>query len=415
MANFQAADLGETSDLSDPRLLDDAGSVAGLGPAADEELQRRAAVARARARMMGIPRAAFAGEVAPTAGPGRPMTAQPAGAQPGELAAAGGAPRPALARYEGFEAQPAPTYQQPKKIAGWKSALGTVGSLAAGMFAPAAGELLYQHATNAGRQTAAHRQFAQALEDRAAQEGELLKAAQAENAAIPKPKATDYKFENIGGHLWSLDASTGEKVSDLGPAGTAEKVREVTTDDQGNAVAVFDDGSTKQLGYKPQAKPKTFTNPFEAFTYGSPDERQAAQDFVNTERRAGARYRNPTEIEERYRLYKSDPAAYGAMFGQKGGPGGISQATATRMLNYFDKRRREIAGDFTLDDQTKAQQLASIDQLEQPFMDAARGQGGANAGGDTITVINKRGVLGTIPVGNLKAALKQGYRLAPQQ
>jgi hypothetical protein len=166
----------------------------------------------------------------------------------------------------------------------------------------------------------------------------------------------------------------------------ADKMLTHGVDQNGNAVVTFQrrDGSvyTVPAGYKAQTKTtqqKPFTNPFEAFAYGSPAEKKAAQNFLALEKRTGAQYRQPSEIDERYRLYKKDPAAYQAMFGTKGG-GGISQATATKMLNYFDRRRREVTNDFTLSDQDKQQKLAEIQKLEQPFMDAAHGNQPGNGG-----------------------------------
>jgi len=156
---------------------------------------------------------------------------------------------------------------------------------------------------------------------------------------------------------------------------------------------------------------QTHTSPFEAFAYGSPGEKRAAQDFLDLEKRLGSRYRNPTEFEEKYKLYKEDPETYRALFGDKSGEK-PDRATATRMLNYFDKRRREVSQDFTLDDAQKQEQLQEIERLEKPFMEAVQpGAAGGRAGNnDRVEVIHPNGQRGTIPRSQLPAAKKKGYR-----
>lgn len=85
------------------------------------------------------------------------------------------------------------------------------------------------------------------------------------------------------------------------------------------------------------------TSPFEAYAYGSPQERQAAQDFIAFERQQGSRYERPGEVEQRYALYKRDPEAYKAIFGDRGAAqNSRDQAQATRMLNYFERSLRAI-------------------------------------------------------------------------
>ncbi|MGB6876129.1 MAG: hypothetical protein WBD87_08845 [Candidatus Acidiferrales bacterium] len=173
-------------------------------------------------------------------------------------------------------------------------------------------------------------------------------------------------------------------------------------------------------GAKPWEKKTEPTSPFEAFAYGTPQERQAAQDFLTFEKKVGAESRSPSEVEERYALYKRDPEAYKAMFGDRGDAQdqantARSQAQATRMLKYLDGRRKEVQNDFMLDDTEKQQKLSEIDQLEKPYQDAAQGKSGGQGEGDTIQVISPKGVAGTVPVGNLKKALKKGYKVAPNQ
>jgi hypothetical protein len=157
---------------------------------------------------------------------------------------------------------------------------------------------------------------------------------------------------------------------------------------------------------------RILTNPFEASLYGTPEQKKAAQDFLAFEKRIGARYQRPTEFDERYRLFTEHPDIYKAMYGTKGG---ISPAEARMMLNYFDKRRQEINKDYTLSDADRQQALQEVEQLEQPFMDAARaaaGQGVGASESDTVNVISPTGVPGTIPRKNLQKALKRGYRQA---
>ena len=134
---------------------------------------------------------------------------------------------------------------------------------------------------------------------------------------------------------------------------------------------------------------------------------EAAQDFLTFEKKTGAQYEKPDEIEERYNLYRKDPEAYKAMFGDRAGA--QDQTQAARMLTYFDKRRKEITGDWTLDEPTRAQQLAEIEQLEQPYLNNAAG-GGQDE--DRVTVVSPSGQQGTIPRSQLPAAQKKGYSVA---
>jgi hypothetical protein len=153
------------------------------------------------------------------------------------------------------------------------------------------------------------------------------------------------------------------------------------------------------------------TNPFEAFAYGTSEERKAAQDFLDYEKKIGARYEKPGEVEQRYSLYQRDPEAYKAMYGDRGAA--QDSANASRMLTFFNKRRQEIQNDWTLDEKQKADQLAEIDQLSAPYLNATQPSGTNKGGGagDRVTVRDKDGNIGTVPRSNLKKALKKGYSL----
>jgi hypothetical protein len=97
------------------------------------------------------------------------------------------------------------------------------------------------------------------------------------------------------------------------------------------------------------------------------------------------------------------------MFGDKT-KSAPDRATATRMLNYFDKRRREVNGDFTLEDDQKKQQLQEIENLERPFMDAVQPGAAQNSGADRVNVISPDGRRGHIPRSQLGAAKNKGYK-----
>lgn len=177
---------------------------------------------------------------------------------------------------------------------------------------------------------------------------------------------------------------------------------------------------------------KEFTDPFQAYMSGNPEQQKAAKDFLTFEKQQGARFERPDEIQERYQLYKRDPEAYRDMFGNRGSA--QDQAQAARMLKYFDAQKNRVTNDFTLSDDDKKQQLAEITNLEQPYLVAAGvqppgGQGvpaparnagsnqNANANGnpggprkDEVEVTNPEGVRGYIPKANLAKALKQGYK-----
>jgi len=199
----------------------------------------------------------------------------------------------------------------------------------------------------------------------------------------------------------------GEMVADpnapdgFRQVGTPKPEKTETVESGGQAYEKQADGTWKPIG---TPKPQTLTNPFEAFAYGTPQEKRAAQDFLDYEKKIGARYEKPGEIEQRYSLFQKDPDAYRQMFGDRGAA--QDQATATRMLSYLDRQRKEIEADWTLDEPTKAQRLAEIQDLEQPNLDAAA------PAGDRVNVISPSGQQGTIPRSQLSGAQKKGYRLA---
>jgi hypothetical protein len=176
----------------------------------------------------------------------------------------------------------------------------------------------------------------------------------------------------------------------------------------------------------PVGNRKPLTSPYEAYAYGSPDERKAAQDFITFEKQQESRYRQPGEIEQRYSLYQRDPGAYKDMFGDRGAAQDTrDEAQATRMLEYFDKQRKAIQNDFTLDDDEKQKQLADIDELSKPYLDAAgpgngassnrtsaASQGGNGPRPNEVEVISPTGQRGYVPKANLAKALKRGYKQA---
>ncbi|MFY9531448.1 MAG: hypothetical protein WAR24_21290, partial [Candidatus Acidiferrales bacterium] len=239
-------------------------------------------------------------------------------------------------------------------------------------------------------------------------------------------------------------------------APVAPKIAFHYPDTKGNEIAVYEDGTTKSYPGGAPAKPedikamyaqavqeartkgidpntdagvqqlakavqalekpeKGHTSPFEAFAYGTPQEKKAAQDFINLEGRQKLLDRPPSEVEQKYRLYQADPEAYKAMFGNKAETG--DQAQAARMLKFFDARRKGIQNDFMLSDEDKQKQLSEIDELEKPYLAAAStgGAGGGNAGGnqpkaDEVLIQKPNGEQGYIPRANLPKAVKRGWK-----
>jgi hypothetical protein len=221
-------------------------------------------------------------------------------------------------------------------------------------------------------------------------------------------------------HDWVLSGKFPQKE----PGTTDKKIDEYVNDD-GKRVLTFQrsDGSVyDHVGGGTQEKRTGHTSPFEAFAYGTPEEKQAAQDFLALEKRLGAQYQKPDEIDRRYNLFKKDPDAYKAMFGDRGQAADDRQANSDRthaatMLKFFQKQRDEIDKNFMLGDDEKAEKLRELDELQKPFMETARGGGGGGretAGGknDRVNVIDPNGRPGTIPRGQLDKAKKKGYRVA---
>jgi hypothetical protein len=176
---------------------------------------------------------------------------------------------------------------------------------------------------------------------------------------------------------------------------------------------------TDWLKAEQDAKGKGHTNPFEAFAYGTPEEKKAAQDFIAFEKQQGAKNERPGEVEQRYALFLKDPEAFKAMYGDRGGA--QEQGQAARMLKFFDGQRKQIQGDFTLDEQTKQQKLTEIQELEKPYLDAAKVGGAAgkkNAGGThdqgpragEVEVTGPNGEHGYIPRANLAKATQRGWK-----
>jgi hypothetical protein len=280
-----------------------------------------------------------------------------------------------------------------KPMSWWKKVLGGVQSTAAGIRDPnMAGATADRFFTS--RQRKAVEQYSGAHGDWEGRLANLMKLA--------KLRRDDLDDQNIQSELDARNRPHAEKPENLdreaydyyvGQGMTPAAARQRVLQDAQNV--------------KPSRQPHT--SPFEAFAYGDAGEKRAAQDFLDMEHRLARQYEKPSEIDERYRLFKNDPDAYKAMFGEKG-VGKADAATATRMLNYFDKRRREVDQDFTLDDEQKKQQRDDIDNLEQPFMDAVQPGAPQNASSDRVNVMSPDGRRGHIPRSQLDSAKKKGYR-----
>ena len=285
--------------------------------------------------------------------------------------------------------RPSPEDYPAAQLHGWRKALAPLFVGMAAFGNPAAGERAYEHIYQEPRQRAKE-QYQAALTDYNQRFAEQLATAREEReeanvrseiAAREREKPT--RPETLDREAYDYYVSQG-----MTPAAAR---RQVLADAAGQKQRV--------------------TNPFEAFAYGTPQEKQAAQDFLTFEKETGERFRRPTEFEERFNLFKSDPDTYRAMFGDK--PGAANQAQADKMLRYLDGRRKEINADLLMEDEEKQRRLGEIDQLEQPFLEAAGvGGGQPGAAGDKVRVIHPDGTPGTVPRANLDRALKRGYRLA---
>ena len=125
---------------------------------------------------------------------------------------------------------------------------------------------------------------------------------------------------------------------------------------------------------------RTLGNPFEAYAYGTPVQKQAATEFLDLEEKAKTRAQRPSEWEERYQLFKRDPDAYLQMTGAAQRGTTAERQHAEKMLKYFDEERTAISKDFLLDEPTRKQRLAEIGELEKPYLELAK-PGNAGAGG----------------------------------
>jgi hypothetical protein len=282
------------------------------------------------------------------------------------------------------------------------------------MLATAAGRYLGEDWSNTGRQERAtnkyNRQEDQFLAREDAQRGRIREMQQNAAADVKAAETAPSIEQQIANAAARGDQETVDRLSQDRPGSRARIAYHYTSED-GKVHSVYEDG-TEKIQTAPAAKEgRGFTNPFEAFVSGDPDEKQAAQDFIAMEARTHRQNEKPGEVEQRYSLYQKDPEAYRQMYGDRGGA--QDQAQAARMMKHFDSARKEIEGNFLLDDATKKDRLAEIDALEKPYLDAAavRPKQGA-AAEDTVTVISPRGVKGTIPRANLQRALKRGYKQA---
>lgn len=289
----------------------------------------------------------------------------------------------------------------PVELHGWRKGLGALFTGMAAFGNPEEGERVRHRLFEEPRERAQQEyqaaasaydtELQQGRQDRAETRAEEAERAKAELEAAQAKKAATPPARKFGRAVIDNPQKPGEPLAaDFDPDSGA-----YINPDTGEAIA----------GAKPWEKPQKITNPFEAFTYGSPQEKQSAQDFLSFEKKIGQQYEKPGDVEQRYELYNRDPEAYKAMFGDRGAA--QDEAQATRMLNYFDKRRKEISGDWALDETEKAKQLSEIDELQKPYMNAA----GGNQDTDRVTVIHPNGTKGTIPRSQLKAAQKKGYKI----
>lgn len=213
-----------------------------------------------------------------------------------------------------------------------------------------------------------------ATEDTQSQIDERKAQARAADARAGKPENIDQEYADaVTAEIERGDDSLADpKVQRI--AAAARQIRGGPTNDfelwrEQNPNAPVSDWLKLQQG----AKPQRFASPFEAHTYGSPEERQAAQDFIDFEDRTrtkNQRPEKPGEVEQRYQLYLKNPEAYKAMYGDRGAAQDAAQAT--RMLNYFKGQRQQIENDWTIDEATRQQRLSEIEELERPYLDIVR-------------------------------------------
>lgn len=305
---------------------------------------------------------------------------------------------------------------QPRKMPTWEKILGLASSFAVGLGTgqpKLAGELA--SGVLGAPRAEAERRYAQAMEDYNAEQGRQ-KAAEQEQFATPAKRqaymqANPGLFEGVSQFERNDFILTGKfPQREPAPEKQTDKKIDEYVDAQGRRVLTFQKPNGEvydRVGATTQPRSSGHTSPFEAFAYGTPEEKKAAQDFLSFEKRMGSQYQRPTEAEFRYSLYKRDPEGYKAVFGDKAAAG--DRAHASRMLNFFQRQRDAISKNFMLGDDEKAQQLQEIDDMEKPFMETARGNSG---GGDRVNVVSPDGIPGTIPRSQLGAARRKGYRVA---
>jgi hypothetical protein len=349
---------------------------------------------------------AKAAEAARSGGPSG--TVQPDATKPNTTALPPVKIGPQQQRYADFSAQPRP------ELHGWKKALDAIGAVF-----PIGQEIEkaipgspqnYDAKLNQAALRAAKEQTIGKGQQEAEKEASLAQFNTPEKRRAYMEKNPDL-FDDVSDfqkHDFILAGKFPQR--EPAPEKTTDKKVDEYVNDKGQRVLTFqrtDNSTYDKVGGQTQAKPAGHTSAFEAFAYGSPEEKKAAQDYIDLEKKSAARYKTPSEFDEKFRLFKEDPETYKAMFGDKAGA--PDRATATRMLNYFDRRRREVNQDFTLDDGQKQEQLQDIENLAQPFMDVV--QPGSRGGSEgRVTVTHPDGRTGTIPRSQLGAAKKKGYK-----
>ncbi|HEY4816740.1 MAG TPA: hypothetical protein VIH67_04875 [Candidatus Acidoferrum sp.] len=352
----------------------------------------------------GSPRLSFVGSQNPQAGPQDDLAQVASTGQPGSVSNTAGLmraatqPRSSEDEYRDLlKAEPTRAQFPAQKMPMWKKLLGAVASTAAGLRDPNVGG---ETARNffSGPERKAEGQFKQAHKAWEGNVGNLMRAA--------KLRHDDLEDRNLQSEIDKRDKDKPDdpkdKKIDEGYNKEGQRVHVYQRSNGTEYTKVFPDIVQKQGS----TEHKT---PFEAYAYGTPEEKESAKNFLDLEHQFQRKYKGESEFEERYRLFKEHPEDYKAMFGDKGA-NRPDRGTATRMLNYFDKRRREVNSDFTLDDQQKQQQLQDIETLERPFLDAVQPDS-AGANEDRVTVMHPDGRSGTIPRSQIEKAKKKGYRV----
>jgi hypothetical protein len=303
------------------------------------------------------------------------------------------APTPAASAYESLRAK-GPAWQREGiggkilDVLGMTTGIGRNIELGSGL-----GSLGYQHQLGEAR-TAAEAERAGQFEEARTEEQKARAAKETASANAPAKR----QYENIN----QLHADAVQEAIAKGVDPSKDpKVLQI-------------EDSIQRTQREPAQRP-AFTNPFEAFTFGTPEQKQSAQDFLAFEKKQDRENQRPSETAERYSLYLRDPDAYKAMYGNKEETGEertriADRAHATVMLKFFERQRDEIDKNYMLGDDEKTQKLREIDELEKPFKDAATAQSGKDTG--RVEVIHPNGTHGTIPRSQLDKAKKKGYREA---